>query len=415
MSPIEIRDKRIHFFGKLSGATQRCAAQLVREHGGMVVKSFSDELDIIVVGEEELLTQDFIDWTKQLNENLQKSYENGEIEIVSESAFWKTVSKNTVSDENHKTFFTISMVAELVELPIATVRLWFRRGLIVPVTTIRNLAYFDFQEVLTAKALRELLRSGLSPAVLKNRLTSIRRVFSDVQRPLAQLSAFVDGKDILLRKDKKLIDQKGQRRFDFDPPNHVTDTVRKKSTEEFHDTIVDEEPKFESLNDILQCLDPMLRPNGPSAAELCDAALVLEGEGDITGALNAFRTALLAGGPNVETCFQLAELLYRHGDLPAARERFYMVLELDENYVEARANLGCVLQELGEWELAIHAFEGALASHPDYADAHYHLANLFWLRGRKEEARPHFQSFLALYPESPWTDRVREHLTDCER
>jgi len=282
---------------------------------------------------------------------------------------------------------TVPMLAEFLEVPVATVRLWYRRGLIIPAKKVHNLTYFDFQEVLTAKALRDLRREGLSARGLEDRLLQIRRMFPEIERPLAQLAVIAEGKDVLLRKQNQLIDHKRQTRFDF-------------ANLDFPPESPPESPPDEQDWELLSYLDSVIDPSGPRAETLCEAALVLESEGDLQGALNTYRAALFAGGPDAEICFQIAGLLHRLGDLTAARERYYMALELNEEYVEARANLGCLLAELGDWELAISAFQGALAYHPDYAEVHYHLGLVLWEHDRQEEARQHFQAFLASAPRS---------------
>ena len=286
---------------------------------------------------------------------------------------------------------TIPMLAEFLEVPVATVRLWYRRGLIIPEKNVHNLAYFDFQEVLTAKALRDLRREGLSARGLENRLKRIQHLFPDIERPLAQLAAIAEGKDILLRKENRLIDHKGQTRFDF---ANLDFPPEQRSPERSPESASDGQG-WEPL----QCLDTILDLSGLNAETLCEAALVLESEGDLHGALNTYRAALFAGGPDAEICFQIAGLLHRLGDLTAARERYYMALEINEEYVEARASLGCLLAESGDWELAISAFQGALTYHPDYAEVHYHLGTVLWEHDRKEEARQHFEMSFRLQPD----------------
>ena len=285
---------------------------------------------------------------------------------------------------------TIPMLAVLLELPVATVRRWYKRGWIVPVQKVHNLAYFDFQEALTVKALRDLRREGMSAQRLEDQLHQIQGMFPDIERPLAQLAAIVEGKkekDVLLRKGNQLVDYKGQGRFDFTNLEFPPDT---------------------QTGEPLQCLDFVMAPSGPSAETLYEAALLLESEGDLQGALNTCRAALFAGGPDAEINFQIAEILYRSGDLSAARERYYMALEIDEKYVEARANLGCLLAESGEWELAVSAFQGTLADHPDYAEVHYQLGAVLWENNRRDEARRHFETFLQLQPDSPLAEKVKE-------
>ena len=400
--------KRIYFYGKLSGLTRRRAALFVREQGGIVASTLNSEVNLIVVGEEELLAHEYSAWIEQLDDSVKTAYESGDLEIQTESVFWANLS-GSKAQNNVDSLFTIPMLAEFLELPIATIRLWYRRGLITPSAKVHELAYFDFQEILTAKALRDLLREGLSAATLEKRLNKIRGLFPDVRKPLAQLSAIVEGKDVLLRKENRLVDHKGQIRMDFDALE-FSDGGERHISEEQPDISESDEEKhaFPSEQSSLQCLDFAVYPNGPSAQTLCETALVLDSEGDLHGALATYRAALMSEGPDAETCFQIAGVLYRLGDLAGARERYYMALEIDEEHVEARANLGCLFVELGDTELAISAFQGAIAYHPDYADVHYHLGTLLWKQDRKEEALKHLRTFLRLQPDSPWAENVRE-------
>lgn len=390
--------KRIFFFGKLAGATRRRAALLVREQGGAVSQSLHPKVNLVVIGEAEALNGDFSLWSERLDEATREAFENGTLETLSESAFWDILSQDQ-SGEKTDSYFTATMLAELLELPIATIRLWERRELIVPVKMVRNLAYYDFQEVLTAKTIRDLLQEGLGPKTLEKRLRSIERIFPDIERPLAQLSVILEGKDVLLRKGEELIDQQGQRRIDFD----ALESEQPDAHEVLREHVTESDSERKSL---LSCLDQAIPMSGPDVSGLCELALALEAEGDLKNALAAFRAALVAEGPDAEICFQVAELLYRLGDLSAARERYYMVLEIEEEHLEARANLGCVLAELGEWELAVGAFEGTLRSHPAYADVHYHLGMLYWNHGFREKAKEHFDVFTTLHPENPWVDRI---------
>ena len=79
------------------------------------------------------------------------------------------------------------MLAELLGVPVAVIRRWHRRGLIVPVREVRRLPYFDFQEVATARRLAELLAAGVSPRAIEKKLAALARYLPGVERPLAQL------------------------------------------------------------------------------------------------------------------------------------------------------------------------------------------------------------------------------------
>ncbi|MCE5267125.1 MAG: tetratricopeptide repeat protein [Planctomycetaceae bacterium] len=359
---------------------KRDAAQLVRGRGATVLDKPDPSAQLIVVGDEvfpipELGADDWFD------DATRRQIELGAIEVIAETQLWQRLG---LIDAQHdvQRLYTPAMLADLLGVPVAVIRRWHRRGLIVPVREVRRLPYFDFQEVATARRLTELLAAGASPREIEKKLGTLARYLPNVARPLAQLSVIVHGKQILLRQGEGLVEPGGQLRLDFDA------------------WPADAEPA----------------PAVPTAPDqMCRFAAELEEEGQVAAAAEMYRAVMAATGPKPELCFQVAELLYRLGDLNGARERYYMAIELDEDYVEARANLGCVLAETGDRELAVAAFEGALRYHPDYADVHYHLARTLDDLNCRGDAEQHWQSFLSLAPDSPWADEARSRLHDETR
>jgi tetratricopeptide (TPR) repeat protein len=371
-----LQGKRVAFVGKLASMAKRDAAQLVRQHGATVLEKPDASAHLIVVGEEEFplpSTGDQDDW---FDEETRQKVEQRAIEVITETQLWQRLGLVDSQHDVHR-LYTPAMLADLLRVPVAVIRRWHRRGLIVPVREVRRLPYFDFQEVSTARRLAELLAAGASPRAMEKQLEAFSRYLPGVARPLAQLSVIVQGKEILLRQGDGLLEPGGQLRFDFDA--------------------WDEEPP-----------PPRAMPTTPE--QMCRLAAELEEDGQLAAAADMYHAALAASGPKPEVCFQLAELLYRLGDSSGARERYYMAIEMDEDYVEARANLGCVLAETGQHELAVAAFEGALRYHPDYADVRYHLARTLDEMNRRDEAEEHWQAFLAEAPDSPWAEEARGRL-----
>jgi len=383
---------RLAFVGKLASMSKREAQQRVREHGGVCVERPEAGVDWVVVGEAELPLADLTDL---LGVSARQAAERGELAVLTETQLWQRLGFVEGEESIHR-LYTPAMLANLAGVPIAVVRRWQRRGLIVPAREVRRLAYFDFQEVATARRLSELLAAGISPHAIEKKLAAVSRLLPGVARPLAQLSVIVEGKELLLRQGDGLLEPGGQYRFDFESAPRNTDQSCEPSV---------------ALNSIGRHGDPPAAASGiAGAAELREMAAAFEDDGDLESATETYRAALAAGGPNAEVCFLLAELLYRLGDITAARERYYMAIELDEDYVEARANLGCVLAELGQHELAAAAFEGALAFHHDYPDAHYHLARTLDELGRRDDAEPHWRAFVERAGDSPWAEVARERL-----
>jgi tetratricopeptide (TPR) repeat protein len=369
-------DQRIAFVGKLASMAKRDVAQLVRGHGATVLDRPDASAHLIVLGEEDFPLAPIAGQDDWLDEATRRQVEQGAIEVITETQLWQRLGLVEAEHEIHR-LYTPAMLAEWLGVPVAVIRRWHRRGLIVPVREVRRLPYFDFQEVATARRLAELLAAGVSPRAIEKQLESLARYFPGVTRPLVQLSVIVQGKKILLRQGDGLIEPGGQLRFDFDA--------------------------WEG--------EPTPQQAVPTSPEqMCRLAAELEEDGQLAAAAEMYRAAMAAAGPKAEICFQVAELLYRQGDLSGARERYYMAIELDEDYVEARANLGCVLAETGQRELAVAAFEGALRYHPDYADVRYHLARTLDEMHERERAEEHWRGFLAQTPDSPWAEEARSRL-----
>lgn len=385
--------ERITFVGRLA-MPKREAQQLVRRSGGVVLEKPDATANIIVVGEHELPLADKV-LCEVLDESLKSAVERGDIQVMTETKLWQRLGFVEGEQSAHR-LYTPAMLADLLGLPVAEVRRWQRRKLIVPTREVRRLAYFDFQEVATARRLAELVAAGVSLASIEKMLAAVARQLPDVERPLAQLSVVVEGKQLLLRQGEELVEPGGQLRFDFG-------------------AVTDEGPsaaqKLSVSQEILPLAMHRIDPDFPSTPEeILRCAGELEDAGQLAAAAEMYRASMAAAGPSPEVCFRLAEVLYQLGELGAARERYYMAIEIDEDYVEARANLGCVLAELGEPDLAVAAFEGALAYHGDYPDVHYHLAKLLDQLNRPDEAVEHWTTFIRLTPDSPWADEARDRL-----
>lgn len=405
--------KRIAFVGRLASMPRREAAQLVRQHGATVLDRPDPSAHLVVVGEEGLPWPGTESADAWLDEPLRRAAEQGTLQVVTETQLWQQIGLVDLQQDIHR-LYTPAMLAELLHVPVAVIRRWHRRGLIVPAREVRRLPYFDFQEVATARRLAELLAAGVSPPQIEQKLADLARYLPGVQRPLAQLSIIVRGKEILLRQGDGLVEPGGQLRMDFEAiaPAWTPDAGEQTRPARATDAAANAEPGAAGIYATPGAVVPLFptEPLPTAPDDLCRLAAELEEDGQLAAAAEMYRVALAAAGPSAEICFQLAELLYRQGDPSAARERYYQAIELDEDYVEARANLGCVLAETGQRELAVAAFQGALRYHPDYADVHYHLARILDELSRNQEAEEHWRAFLGLAPQSPWADEARGRL-----
>ena len=384
-----ISGRRIAFVGKLGSMNRREARELVRRHQGLMMERIDPSVDLVVIGADVLPLGD---QAELLDDWVIEASAQGRVSVINETQFWQELG--IVDPElDIGRFYTPAMLAGLLGLPLSTIRRWHRRGLITPTRQVKKLAYFDFQEVASARRIARLIASGATAQSIETKLSRLAGLYPNLQRPLCQLSVIVEGRQLLLRQGGGLIEPGGQMRINFDSPN-------------LHEGRDDQEVSYPINEPVAPVpLEELVTPD-----EFLRAAIDFEDEEDAEGAIEVYRAMSLAFGPSSDSSFRLAELLYQQGDLPGARERYFLAIELDESFVEARASLGCVLVELGKQEMALATFHGALAHHADYPDVHFYLARLLDDMDRATEAEPHWRTFLELAPKSPWAEEARQRL-----
>jgi tetratricopeptide (TPR) repeat protein len=376
--------QKVFFLGKLSGANRKEAAEVVRQAGGKIANRLAADVDLIVIGDENVHNQDWNLWNDQLDDATRTSFEKGTLTILSETQFWEKYGDQTT--ESPHTIFTPSMLAKLTGVPMPILRRLQRERLIAPVRQVFRLCYFGREVILPLKIMQNMIAAGLSIPAAIDRLRKIGRY-----KPENLATVRIEGKDLIFVSESGCVDENGQKRLPF------TDEV---------DTV-----QMPAAVDPLAILDSVLESDAESndPVLLCEAACELESRGNLQGAADLFRAALASGGANPLINFHLAEILYRQGDLSAACERYFSAIELDENFVEARANVGCVLAELGRDDLALSAFRGALKLHPDYAEVRLYLGLLLKRQNRFDEAEEQFQLFKELMPECKEIDELYQN------
>ncbi len=396
--------------------------RLIKQHGGHPIDQLDELTDLLLLNADEAPNFDA----------LPKPVRN-KVEILHEEELWQ-ILKMPESDIDLSRLYTLQMLARLLEVPVAAVRRWHRRGLISPVHQINKLPYFDFQEIASARRIARWIQNGQSPAAIERQLAEIAQTSGD-HRPLSQLSIIVQGQKVLLRAGEGLVTANGQLHFEFqDGLDRPTDTARRHlkiaeipevdSWDQYEvglGEIEQSEAEQYDQPDVLPFAQVGSFTNRAGADvekspdQFIRWATELEDDGDVLAAVDVYRAMALAHGISPDINFRIAELLYQSGDLSAARERYFSAIELDETFVEARASLGCVLVELSQNELAIAAFRGALDYHRNFADVHFHLARLLDETGRTDDATTHWEAFLELAPKSPWAEEARQRMRSLEK
>ena len=376
--------KSVVFTGRLASMTRVEAEELVRQNGGSVARSPTRDADYLVVGQEAWpLGSD-----GRLNRKMEKARDLQDqghgVKILREEEFLVQIGIGELEEHIHR-LYTVQQLRRILGIPGDRLRRWIRSGFIRPTRTVHRLAYFDFSQVATAKALWKLVQAGVPVARIRQSLRQLRKWLPDVENPLAQLPLLDHDRQILVRlEDSKIADPDGQLYFPF--------------------------PEFTPGAPVER---PIQIPDASrTVEEWIDLGLRHESEACLEEAERAYRRALRISGPDAEACFNLGNVVYSRGDKKQAAHLFLEAVRLDEEYVEAWNNLGNVLAELEELREAIGAYRKALDIEPLYADAHFNLAEALRHSGEVGEARVHWRAYLRQDPRSSWAEQVRKNLRE---
>ena len=402
-----LQGKRIVFVGKLGALPRKEAMQLVRDHGGNPLERLAGDVDVVIIGADELPAEDL---SALLSESIRRGLREGRTILIHEHELWQQLG--VVDESTNMQLYTPAMMAGLLKIPVRNIRRWYRMGLLASTKVAHRLPYFNFVQVQNARQLANWIARGAHPSNIKRQLSDFSPWVEN--RSLMEIDLVVDGRLLLLRHGNQLLSSNGQLHLDFDlddlePTGEKgTDQAATVATLPFQSNTASRFALHENEGSPSEANADDIK--NWTRDELLQAAEELEDAGRLEQSIGWYRIILARYGMTAEICFQLAELLYRTGDSSAARERYYNAIELDEDFIEARANLGCVLAEAGQTILAIAAFQGALARDDRYPDVHYHLAKCLDEVADTDQAARHWIRFLQLSPQSPWAEEALDRL-----
>jgi len=122
-------------------------------------------------------------------------------------------------------------------------------------------------------------------------------------------------------------------------------------------------------------------------------------QGDMEGALTAFRAAVQAAPESQHTRKTLARNLVRAGELAEAEQIYRGSLELDPDDPQLHHELGRVLAATGRLDEGIRHLRKAIELTPDFDDAYASLAVALERAGRLDEAADAAAQLVRLHPE----------------
>jgi Flp pilus assembly protein TadD len=130
---------------------------------------------------------------------------------------------------------------------------------------------------------------------------------------------------------------------------------------------------------------------------------VLQQQGDLAGAIDAFRGALKHAPNAPEIHNTLGTALRQKGDMEAARVEFQEAARLNKKKSDMQAamfaiNTGLARLKEGNLDAAVERFRAAVGLAPDDAMAHYHLARALLRKGQRKAAEAEYLKAKQLDP-----------------
>jgi tetratricopeptide (TPR) repeat protein len=293
--------------------------------------------------------------------------------------------------------YTFAGAAKILDIGESKLRYWAQTGFVGPSARRAGKPVFTFQDLVSAKAAKELVDRGFKAAEIRKALERVKESLPHVDRPLDRIRVAFDGDRLVVVDDGSAYETSGQKVFDFGLAELRTSAQSVSSVGGARTRA--EAPAAPARTAYDWFAEGTLReasggPDADAQAESCyHKALALD-------------AGLAAAHTN------LGSIAHRRGDGDAARAAFERALGIDPDQIEARFNLANLILESGDLELAVAEFRRVLQGAPDFADAHYNLAVALERLGGRAQARAHLEKYLALEHDgggtaTPWAEQAR--------
>jgi tetratricopeptide (TPR) repeat protein len=289
--------------------------------------------------------------------------------------------------------YTFAGAAKILDIGESKLRYWAQTGFVGPSARRAGKPVFTFQDLVSAKAAKELVDRGFKAAEIRKALERVKESLPHVDRPLDRIRVAFDGDRLVVVDDGNAYETSGQKVFDFGLADLRTSAQNVVSARRAEAPVAPARSAYDWF------AEGTLReasggPEGDTQAEAC------------------YRQALALDKGLAAAHTNLGGIAHRRGDGATARAAFERALDIDPDQVEARFNLANLILESGDLELAVAEFRRVLQDAPDFADAHYNLAVALERLGGRSQARAHLEKYLALEHEgggtaTPWAEQAR--------
>ena len=275
-------------------------------------------------------------------------------------------------------------VGRMLSVSGRQLRAWQKQGF------VSDSEVLGFSDLLALKTLKKLRDLSIAPAKIKAAITSLRRMLTDIDHPLAQLRITAEGRGLAVHiSGDKMEPISGQLLFDFDA----------KEIEKLR--AFPGKREVEAGSEMREQKSEYWFQHG----------LALEEAGaPVADAAEAYRKAIEANPRASGALVNMGTISFRMRKLRDAEAYYMRAVEADPDYPLAHFNLGNLFDEQGQVEPARGYYLSAIRLNPRYADAYFNLALLCERNNEILRAIGYWQTYLKLDSSSSWARAARKQL-----
>ncbi|MXZ43475.1 MAG: tetratricopeptide repeat protein [Gammaproteobacteria bacterium] len=292
-----------------------------------------------------------------------------------------TVRSRTPAKNKEKSFdiHAIERICGLTERQIHSVA---RRGLISPLTTVRDASdCLTFQDILILRKIGQLISKYCSLSSVLSQLGDIVAIQKSDQ-PLSALSVTTIGPYLVVRIDgvyQHVTSRQTFFNFDVDNDREHSNVLQfpfKSDTPPTHSLTA-------TLSDAE--LERILDSDELTSDDWFNLGIQFESLNEIVRARSAYRNAIGLDEDNIDAYINLGRLLQLDDKFRDAKKLYEKVLQLRPENELANYNLGTLFDMLDEFDLAVRYYLRA----PNMAMAHHNLARIYDHLGNDVKAARH--------------------------
>jgi tetratricopeptide (TPR) repeat protein len=277
-------------------------------------------------------------------------------------------------------------VAKLLGIPVRTVSAWVRDGFLAPARDAAGEAQFSFQDVVLLRTAQGLIGASIAPARVRKALARLKKQLP-AGRPLTGVAIAAEGNRIVVRDGgARWNPESGQVLFDF----------RVEEAGDGAPSLMLTELKPRAAKEAAAAATADSAAEGSDSADWYQVGCTREDEGDVDGAIAAYRRTLATNDGHAEARINLGRLLHDRGEAGEAVLQYRRVLETRPEDPIALFNLGVALEDQELLAEAADAYERAVKVDPRAADAHYNLAGVYERIGDRAAAIRHLRAYKKL-------------------